>query len=542
MRLVRLNDMVIANRPLHSVMRDGSGAGTILHWSHLLDSLLLFLAAPLAPILGWHNALHVAGLLSGPLGMAGMGAAIAWAAAPLASPAWLWLGAFAAGGAPALSAYGMLGVVHHHTLLTIVPVMISGWAVRLLLNQTSPRTAGMATGAWMAAGLWLSPETLPFSLMAAGAIAAAWLQHPGKPTSRGLCAAGVTFFTLTLLAWLVDPPAAGLRAIEPDRLSLPFVIMAFALTVVAWSTSTGNRVVVVVWGIIVAALWTLAFPQLLHGTNSLMLPEQAAAFFSGIQEMAPMRTISAAIECLMGGLFAVVSLAAFISRRKSTLTVPASYALLCCIIMIVLAFCHARFASYPEAAGAVSLPIVLTAISRAGFGVREQACARLTCIVTLLGLPPITALAQAPSPQNIGQSCSMDGAVRLLTPYGGQIVLAGVNETPDLLYQTGVLTVGSLYHRNPAAFMRLRAAWRSIPTAKLDEAVGATHATLVLGCPGQARSALLAGLPPTTLLDRLNAGHPPKWLRKLSNDAPGGYVLYAVDSGRALNQSFPPHS
>src|SRR5690348_8627646 len=67
MRLVRLDDIVAAHAPLDVVARDASGAGTVLHWSHLLDNLLLLMAAPLAPWLGEHAALHWAGVMLGPL-------------------------------------------------------------------------------------------------------------------------------------------------------------------------------------------------------------------------------------------------------------------------------------------------------------------------------------------------------------------------------------------------------------------------------------------------------------------------------------------
>jgi hypothetical protein len=100
------------------------------------------------------------------------------------------------------------------------------------------------------------------------------------------------------------------------------------------------------------------------------------------------------------------------------------------------------------------------------------------------------------------------------------------------LYRTQVVIVGSLYHRNIDGFMRLRAAWREMPGDEPGNAPGAafraTHATLVLGCPGGGRSMLLDGLPTETLLDRLAADQPPSWLRRVADAGPGGYVLYGV--------------
>jgi hypothetical protein len=116
----------------------------------------------------------------------------------------------------------------------------------------------------------------------------------------------------------------------------------------------------------------------------------------------------------------------------------------------------------------------------------------------------------------------------LLEGHPDAVVLADVNDGPALLYQTRVRIVGSLYHRNIDGFMRLRAAWRDVPGAEPGMPLRATQATLVLGCPGEARSMMLEGLPETTLLDRLDAGQPPPWLHRVGDAGPGGYVLYAV--------------
>jgi hypothetical protein len=118
-------------------------------------------------------------------------------------------------------------------------------------------------------------------------------------------------------------------------------------------------------------------------------------------------------------------------------------------------------------------------------------------------------------------------AVSLLRPHAGQIVLADVGYTPELLYRTDLLTVGSLY-RNITGFMRLRGAWRSEPSDAVPEAVRATRASLVLACPHSSRSPLVADLPPDTLWDRLDRNEPPPWLRLIADDPASGFVLYGI--------------
>src|SRR5580658_4814078 len=67
MRLVRLRETLRAGHPVYVVARDGSGHGTLLHWSHLLDSLLCVVALPFSLVLNQETAVHVAALLFGPL-------------------------------------------------------------------------------------------------------------------------------------------------------------------------------------------------------------------------------------------------------------------------------------------------------------------------------------------------------------------------------------------------------------------------------------------------------------------------------------------
>ena len=103
------------------------------------------------------------------------------------------------------------------------------------------------------------------------------------------------------------------------------------------------------------------------------------------------------------------------------------------------------------------------------------------------------------------------------------------NLVPELLYRTRILTVGSFYHRNAAAYMRLRAAWRAKPGDAVPEAVQATRARFVLACRGdQRRSSLVQDLPKTTLWDALIAGTPPAWLTEVAKDVQSGLVLFRV--------------
>jgi hypothetical protein len=531
MRLVRLNDIVASGLPLHAVMRDASGHGAIMSWSHLMDSFLLLLAAPLAPLMGWPSALHAAALAWSPLCMGGLGVAAAWAAAPLASRVTLWTAAVAVGTAPAILNYGMPGIVHHHTPLLITAVMAWGWALRLARGH-DPVSGGMALGAWTAAGLWLSPEALPFALMATGALWLDWLLTRRRTTSLALVAAGSSMAALVMLAWLADPPAAGLWAAEPDRISLPFVLLSLGAALAALMAHHGpGRAAALATGGVAAVLWLWAFPQVLHGTAGLMDAAAAEAFFGRIDEMQPITEMKTALAGLTGGVFALTVLLVLARSRRPI--APILYAAACTAGMLALAALHVRFAAYPAVAGAIMLPLVLSAIDLSVVPAVLQSLGRVACLGGLLAIPALAPLAAPlavaavtaePSPHG----CSIDGAIALLQDHPDTVVLAGINDGPALLYRTRARIVGSLYHRNIDGFMRLRAAWRAVPGDEPGDTLRATGATLVLACPGEARSMLLEGMPENTLLDRLDAGQPPAWLHRLADAGPGGYVLYGL--------------
>ena len=87
----------------------------------------------------------------------------------------------------------------------------------------------------------------------------------------------------------------------------------------------------------------------------------------------------------------------------------------------------------------------------------------------------------------------------------GRVVLSDVNDVSEILYRTGMRTVGSLYHRSPQNFLKLRAAWRSRPAVDGADAVRQAGADLVLFCLRPRRSSLVADIAGETLLDALRA-------------------------------------
>lgn len=542
MRLVRIEQMLRQHGVAYVVDRDGSGAGALLHWSHLLDSLLCVMAAPFALVLHQQAALHMAAALCGPLSLGVLGLALAWAAAPLADRRWLWLAPMAGALPISIVAYGLPGVAHHHVMLVVIAVMVGGYALRAALGVATAR-AGLAIGAWAGMGIWLSPESMPFSLMAFGGMWLVWLSAPERrDVATMIRTTGLSFLLVVGCAFAVDPPYAGYGAVVIDRVSIVYVALALvvgAMACACWfidrmklrqATQVAAALVLAAVGL---GLWLALFPTVIRGPDGLMTARQTQEFLGSIREMQPAKGLMNCVEWLLtGSLTALVLIWLAVSRRSLLL----GYAALCALAMVAIGALHARFAAYAGAAGAVMLPVLLTCCTQDVLGWREASMAsvRIALFTVFLlapraeSLPGLASSAKAANAEPV-PDCSVSFLAPMLEPYAGQVILAHVNDTPELLYRTRLLTVASLYHRNLAAFLRWRAAWFSHPSDTVPGEVRQTGASLVLFCARKRGWTVRdAELPTDSLAARMQRGEIPPWLHELYRDPASGNVLYGI--------------
>lgn len=540
MRLVRIEATLHAHHIMDVVPRDGSGSGTLLYWSHLLDSLIILLSTPLGLVLTSHDTVRWAAVAVGPLSMTAVGAAAAWAAAPFATRRWLWLAPVLLALSPSVAIYGLPGVAHHHVLLVLCAIMAAAWAVRLVRGLASAGGA-IALGAWAGLGIWISPESMPFVLFAFCGVWLAWLiRTDGEQLARAVALAGVSFLVVIAAAFAVDPPDGGYGVIEIDRLSIVYLALAMAVCGAGCATWLIQRlrltppwrtIIAITFAALCAARWLACFPAVLLGPDALMDAADARAFFGSIIEMQPVATAADAIQYLLDGAVAAGTLCWLAWRQRAPLL---AYAGLGALAAVALGGLHVRFAAYPTAVAAVMLPIIITRcevrdaaraspflpLARAGL----VALFLLTPRADILPAPFAPALASEAPPAR----CAIGDFSRYLTPYAGQVVMALPTDTPELLYRTDAMTTGSFYHHNYAALRRLRAAWRSAPSTTEPEAVRDLRAAAILICPQPGRSSLVDDLQRDTLLDQLTRHAVPPWLHQVATDPVSGYVLYRV--------------
>lgn len=553
MRLLRIEQGIRAGHLVVNVARDGSGAGVYVEWSRLLDGLLWLMAAPLAPFLGWHRALYAAGVALGPLGVGALGLALAWAAEPFAVRKYLWTAAMAAGLLPGFTTVAIPGVVHYHILLLAMIALTAGCVARAWRDD---RWMGFLAGLAGGFAIWLTPETMPFILAAYAVLLLRWWQ-----TSNGavLLATAAGFFDVLGLGFFIDPPGGGYNVPAVDRISYVYVALGLLLLAGAvllarfqGKLRLGRGLIGVVLLAVVMAGWIAAFPRVVMGPYGILPPGEAKAFFGVITEQQPVRG-GELVVFLFPGLCAVAyALWRALRRQAVDFDAMASAAMFgpprrqkalwlyiaaCGIVCLVLGAKFLLFVGFSNLLGAALLPV---AMSEASSALAERparaALARSAYVLLVLVVPVAAALAHpaAPAPRpatgaKAGSypSCNLHGIGPLLAPAARQIVLAGPENAPELLYRSNIMTVGSLYHHGVAGYLRDRAAWRAPAGVLVPPAVMATGAGWVLFCPMPGRYALVRDLPQDTLWDALEADAPPPWLH-LAGVNSDGWRLYKI--------------
>lgn len=552
MRLVWLRDMIEQREILHKVMRDSSGAGSVMHWSHLLTGALFVLAMPFRLFFTLNCAIEFAAILLGPLSVGLLAVAAAWATSPLAEREWRWMAAIAASlSAPALN-YGHPGVADHHVLLAAAVMAMAGYAGRIAIGD---KTAAYGLGFVAGLAIWLTPEAYPFVLMSFGACWLAWLLaarqqaeitiSPFSNINIALIVAGSVLFLVVALSLIIDPPLNGAFSAELDRLSVAYLFFAGIIAAICgalWRlsrielASTKTAAIGVAFVVLGVALWFALFPALLFGVSGILDASAVQIFLNGTEEMRAIHSIGEACAFLIDGVVATLGIIWFAFSRRSWLW---SYAVCCAGITILMGIMHRRFVIYEATVAATILPPMLTEVTALMKGRAEtlRATARILLVCLVIASNRVVAAISVPdksiqtgvaSPGELQISkCDLANIDRMLSRYANRVVLTDINDVPELLYRTRILTVASLYHRNVSAYSKLTEAWRSEPSVSTPLAIRDTKAAFLLFC--RRRQFLAPDLPPGSLEAHLRRGDVPHWLKEEASDPASGYVLYRVE-------------
>ncbi|HET9147169.1 MAG TPA: hypothetical protein VFN77_03900 [Acetobacteraceae bacterium] len=537
MRLLRIQQGLSQGHLVNMVRRDDSGTPIIIEWSRLFDAALVALATPLAPFLGWHRALFASGVASGPLGAGLLGAALAFAAAPLSERRFMWMAPVIGLLLPGIRGYASFGIIHYHLVMLAAAAMTAGFALRA---RHGSRRMGLAAGMAGGFAIWIMPETMPFVLFAFIGLGWRWLHRPIGPAMAWL---GAGFAGVLALGTAIDPPHGGFFAPEIDRISIIYLLLGLAVLGVTallarldrLEFSHGRRNLLGILAALIGfAAWLARYPQLAIGPYALMTPREMRQFFGAMAETQPVHGAEEAFLLLGPGAAALVYCLHRAWRMRNTPQEAGACVIAAAAGLFGLAL-TARFVifqQFPAGFAAALLPVALSDASRRlAARPARAAAARIGMIFTCLIAPytPSIAMAAVHAPRRDAKlpSCAMRHIAPLLAPTSGQVVLARMGETPELLYRSRIITVGSLYQHGIPAYLRARAAWRSPVKSYPSPAVIATRARFVLFCPAR-HYAPVKGAPKNSLWNELSRNRPPAWLKQTGADKSTGFRLYRI--------------
>ncbi len=248
--------------------------GTTLHWTRLFDLVLLALAAPLVPFLGFSKALFWAGIIISPVIHILSAGALAWALIPVLGRTGACIaGALTASQAGMLS-FSLVGRADHHMMFILLGVLALGFVFRILTSPEASIPSARWAGVFLALGIWEGPENIVFMALCLGAIGLPWLKGEADSGRRNFGVAQGLAIGL-LIAILLERGATGAFAVEYDRLSI--IHLAFAvLLMVYWvvvitldqrradDLSPLARVAIAGLGVVVlVVVMTILFPKIL---------------------------------------------------------------------------------------------------------------------------------------------------------------------------------------------------------------------------------------------------------------------------------------
>jgi hypothetical protein len=538
MRLLRIGQGLSHGGLTNLVQRDDSGLPMVVEWSRLFDAALVALSAPFAPFLGWHRALFIGGVISGPITAGLLGMALVFAAAPFSERRFLWTTPVIGMLLPGIRGFASFGIVHYHIIMLAAAALTAGLAWRA---RAGDRATAFAAGIAGGIAIWIMPETMPFVLLAYVVLGWRWFF---APIGAAMVWLGLGFAAMLAVGTGIDPPHGGVFIPEIDRISIVYAALGLAVLVVALLLAWLDRLKLAAapraaTGLVAAlsgfAIWLLHFPLVMLGPYGLISAREMRVFFGVMAETQPVHGVGEAFLLLAPGSLALIYTLNQAWRARFRLQRLGYWLIAAIAIMLGLGLTtrFVIFQQFPAGFAAMLLPGALTEASRR-LVIRpvHAAGARIGLIGVLLLVPYAPALAlaaahPAKAPAKTA-SCTMRHIAALLAPATGQIVLTRAGEVPELLYRTRIIAVGSLYQHGIAGYLRARAAWRTRVGAAPSSALRATGARFILFCPTPHRYALVRTAPPGTLWDALAAGHPPVWLRRIGSDPRTGFRLYRI--------------
>lgn len=546
MRLVRVEKLLADGAwQDHSMPRSNAPAGDELHWSRAMDVVLLAGAAPLAPWLGWRQALWVWGMGTSPVLHA--------AAALLLAGFWARRGPHRAMIAAIVLAQPALlqscggGHPDHHALLLFFAAAVAGLARLCLAGRARLRHAALL-GLAGAGGLWTSIEFAPVALLAAAAVSARAVLKGTEAAGRAaaffvVLAAGVAAAALSETGW----QAVGTT--PADRLGAQHALLT-AWAALAWMAYLpAARRLRSPWlrgGLLAALSATAAAAALATAPGLLADPHGVPAalrplWLDHVREMQPLAAAGNPVAAVGLWLFAVACLGAAGLLRLALRTrpgpVPRSLSgwwhLTALGLFGLAAWFHLRWVAYAELFGTHILATTALVLHRktrcwqaglpraaGGAAVVLLASCGYALFLPLIVPPPAGPSRSPAAASGPGQEASLAALAAWAAGqprWNNATVLAPVDDGPEWLYRAPVRVIATPYHRNVSGIRDSHAIMAGADPGEARRLALSRGVDFIVWSTAPGAAAFWEHLAsPQSLLAELRRGAAPEWLRPVA--------------------------
>ncbi|MBT5773957.1 MAG: hypothetical protein HOH95_06225 [Dehalococcoidia bacterium] len=541
MRLVRVTELIDGGGWFDIVIeRSNAPFGDELHWTRPLDVLLILMAAPLAPFIGFRDALLTAGIVVSPLMHLATLFVVVWAATPLLGAQRARFSGIVLVVQPMVLLQVMPGQADHHSLQLLALALELGLLLRLFDHErlsVSRRTA-VTAGAVAGFGIWVSPEMTIVAGLAVTVLGLAWLR--GAIPARLLRHYALGLTSLVAVALLVERLPADWLATEYDKVSLPHLTAGLAVLLVALAfewierRTTADRArllrAIPVATVATAAL-LVAFRGLIEGPSAEVDPRLIPIWLDHVSELEPLLptdlpSFGWLLIALGPALIALpyVLAVSWRTRHDPTSLAWATLALFF-LAYFVLALWHVRFAPFAGIPLAIVSAQILGRMRDWATLIRLPILRRITWAITaplfivgfmLIGSLVVATSSDAEGAADTATECDLRAAAAAINSQPNSadaVVFAHIDFGPELLYRTDSAIVAGPYHRNGRGILDVYDFFSSSDldrSRQLAEERG-TRFALVCDTPNEA-GFFSAGTPGQSLYERLIDDDAPEWL------------------------------
>ena len=541
MRLVRVSELIEDGGWFDSVIeRSNAPFGDELHWTRPFDVLLIALAAPLVPFVGFQDALFTAGVIVSPLLHLIALFGIIWAVTPLFGNQRARLAAIVAIGQPMIILQVMPGQADHHSLQLLALVVELGLLIRLFDAEHASHRPRLAVAAGVVAGfgIWVSPEMTILSGLAAAVLGIAWLRDQIPAIVLRRYALGMA--TLIAVALLVEHPPSALLDVEYDKISVAHLATAFAVLLVAvafeWiearPTPPPARLLLAlpVAGV-VGLILLFAFRGLVQGPVAAVDPRLIPLWLDHVSELQPLfpSSVSDVGWLLVAAGPVVITLPVTVISAWRTRHDPTGPAWAMLAILSVgyfaLALWHVRFMPFAAIFIAIVSAEILGRMRDWMQQLRFAPLRRVAWAITaplfvvgsmIVGAIVIVSTSDAEAANEAAEVCDLHAAAAAIDHQPGSpnaVVYAHIDFGPELLYRTDAAIVAGPYHRNGTGILDVYEFFSSTDLDQSRRLAEARGARFVLVCDTRNEAGFFRTEEPGAgLYERLVSDDPPEWL------------------------------